>query len=71
MSVKFEKETVRTSNVSGLKDSLKDGLKGGKEDTLHKIGEAVTGGKSQTGYLAVLNFRCDLFDSAPHADRLY
>jgi hypothetical protein len=45
MSVKFEKETVRTAPVPGPK--------AGKEDTMHKIGEAVTGGKSQTGYLAV------------------
>jgi hypothetical protein len=28
-------------------------VKNEKADTLHKIGEAVTGGKSQTGYLAV------------------
>ena len=28
------------------------GPRAGKEDTLHKIGEAVTGGKAQTGYLA-------------------
>ncbi len=45
MSVKFEKETVRTAPVPGPR--------AGKEDTMHKIGEAVTGGKSQTGYLAV------------------
>jgi hypothetical protein len=45
MSVKFEKETVRTAQVPGVR--------GAKEDTMHKIGEAVTGGKSQTGYLAV------------------
>ncbi|ERF71943.1 hypothetical protein EPUS_06502 [Endocarpon pusillum Z07020] len=44
MSVKFEKETVRTAAVPGLR--------AGTEDTIHKIGEAVTGGKSQTGYLA-------------------
>jgi hypothetical protein len=45
MSVKFEKETIRTAPALGVK--------AGKEDTMHKIGEAVTGGKSQTGYLAV------------------
>lgn len=44
MSVKFEKETVRTAPVPGLN--------AGKEDTMHKIAEMVTGGKSQTGYLA-------------------
>lgn len=47
MSVKFEKETVRTA------PSPAPGPRAGKEDTMHKIGEAVTGGKSQTGYLAV------------------
>lgn len=41
MSVKFAKETVRMAT------------KAGKEDTMHKIGEAVTGGQSQSGYLAV------------------
>lgn len=45
MSVKFGKETTRTGPVPGPRT--------GKEDALHKIGEAVTGGKSQTGYLAV------------------
>ena len=45
MSVKFEKETIRTAPVPGAR--------AGKEDTMHKIGEAITGGKSQTGYLAV------------------
>lgn len=45
MSVKFEKETVRTALIPDLS--------AGKEDTIHKIGEAVTGGKSQIGYLAV------------------
>lgn len=45
MSVKFEKETVRTAPVPGAP--------AGKEDTMHKIGEAITGGKGQTGYLAV------------------
>lgn len=45
MSVKFAKEIATTAAVRGLKDV--------KEDTLQKIGEAVTGGKGQTGYLAV------------------
>ena len=43
MSVKFEKETIRG----------KAPLAGNGGDTAHKIGEALTGGKSQTGYLAV------------------
>ena len=43
MSVKFEKETIRGTAP----------LVGQSGDTAHKIGEALTGGKSQTGYLAV------------------
>jgi len=43
MSVKFEKETVRATAP----------LVGQDGDTVHKIGEALTGGNSQTGYLAV------------------
>ncbi|MCJ1446174.1 MAG: hypothetical protein MMC23_006679 [Stictis urceolatum] len=42
MSVKFEKETIKNAPIPG----------GKQEDTAHKIGEALTGGKSQTGYLA-------------------
>jgi len=42
MSVRFEKETVRGTAP----------LVGNGGDTAHKIGEALTGGKSQTGYLA-------------------
>jgi hypothetical protein len=43
MSITFEKETVRGSAPVVGRDN----------DTVHKIGEALTGGKSQTGYLAV------------------
>lgn len=43
MSVKFEKEQVRVT----------EGTRGRAEDTAHKIGEALTGGKAQSGYLAV------------------
>jgi len=43
MSVAFQQETVRSSAP----------LAGRENDTVHKIGEALTGGKSQTGYLAV------------------
>lgn len=43
MSVTFEKQTVRNSAPVVGRDN----------DTAHKIGEALTGGKSQTGYLAV------------------
>jgi len=44
MSVKFEKEQIRTTApiVPGGRD----------ETTAHKIGEALTGGNQQTGYLA-------------------
>ena len=53
MSVKFEKETVRTAAVPGPR--------AGKEDTIHKIGESITGGKSQTGYLAVFDLYDDIW----------
>jgi len=41
MSVKFQEESFRT-------------VAGGKpEDLAHRVGERLTGGKTQTGYLAV------------------
>ena len=43
MSVKFEKETVRDTPIPG----------GRKHELAHEIGERLTGGESQTGYLAV------------------
>ena len=43
MSVKFEKETVRDTPIPG----------GRREDVAQKVGQSLTGGKSQTGYLAV------------------
>lgn len=39
-SVKFEKETVRSTG-------------GGKEDFMHNVGEALTKGAGPNGYLAV------------------
>lgn len=51
MSVKFEKETIRNAPVPGPRN----------EDFAHKVGDRLTGGKSQTGYLAVcdaLSFEC-------------
>lgn len=42
MSVKFEKETVREAPIAG----------GRKVDFAHEVGEKLTGGESQTGYLA-------------------
>ena len=57
MSVKFEKEQVRVSqnvNQGGMQgmQGMK-GMKGKDETTAHKIGEALTGGNQQQGYLAV------------------
>ena len=46
MSVKFEKETVRTAPIPGDKQT----------DIVHKVGETLTGGKTKTGYLAVRSF---------------
>lgn len=43
MSVKFEKETIRESPIPG----------GRKQTFAHEVGERLTGGESQTGYLAV------------------
>ena len=43
MSVKFEKETIRDAPVPG----------GRREDVAQKMGETLTGGMSQPGYLAV------------------
>lgn len=42
MSVKFEKETIRDAPIPG----------GRKQTFAHEIGERLTGGESQTGYLA-------------------
>ena len=51
MSVKFEKETIREAPVPG----------GRKVDFAHEVGEKLTGGESQTGYLAVRHcgIQCD------------
>lgn len=43
MSVKFEKETLREAPIPG----------GRKQTFAHEIGERLTGGENQTGYLAV------------------
>ena len=43
MSVRFEKETIRDAPIPG----------GRRTDIAHEVGERLTGGKSQTGYLAV------------------
>lgn len=44
MSVKFEKETIKEAPIPGG---------GVKQSFAHEIGERLTGGESQTGYLAV------------------
>ena len=43
MSVKFEKETIKETPIPG----------GRKHEIAHEIGEKLTGGDSQAGYLAV------------------
>ena len=45
MSVKFEKETVRDTQLPGLS--------GRKHEIAHEIGERLTGGETTQGYLAV------------------
>ena len=54
MSVKFEKETVRDAPIPG----------GRRTDIAHEVGERLTGGKTQTGYLAVSPLVADLLDCA-------
>lgn len=52
MSVKFEKETLKTTEaVAGAADVAGKGK--GKEDLLHGVGEALTKGGGPSGYLAV------------------
>jgi hypothetical protein len=50
MSVKFAKETIKDTVVEGAGGTV---LKHKQEDIAHVVGNALTGGKSQTGYLAV------------------
>ena len=49
MSVKFEKETIRDAPIPG----------GRRQDIAHQVGEKLTGGQSQMGYLAVSASRGD------------
>jgi hypothetical protein len=44
MSVKFEKETIKTVTDAATK---------GKDDLLHEVGQALTKGGGPNGYLAV------------------
>ena len=46
MSVKFEKETVKTTAVTNAMGK-------GKDDLLHEVGQALTKGGGPNGYLAV------------------
>ena len=54
MSVKFEQEKIKTTGalVPGVA-GIAGAAAGRDETTAHKIGEALTGGKQNTGYLAV------------------
>ena len=54
-SFQFQQETVRNAanNMMSGGGGGGGGGRNGNGDTAHKIGEALTGGKSQTGYLAV------------------
>jgi hypothetical protein len=51
MSVKFQKEVIRDTVVDGVTNGATKF--GKKDDLVHSVGEALTGGKSNTGYLAV------------------
>ena len=63
MSVKFEKETIRNAPLpGGIGGALPGGIAGGiagsilgeqGKDIAHNLGEKLTGGDTQTGYLAV------------------
>ena len=50
--VKFQQQTVRTTQQVGGRGG---GGGGRNESTAHKLGEALTGGDQQKGYLAVCN----------------
>jgi len=53
MSVKFEKETVKTT-TGAVADAAGAHLKGhGKEGLMHEVGQALTKGGGPNGYLAV------------------
>jgi hypothetical protein len=55
MSVKFEKETVKTTEgLAGAAAGLADKVKGKDgDDLLREVGNAVTKGAGPNGYLAV------------------
>ena len=47
MSVKFEKETIKTTGPTAA------GVAKGKDDLAHEVGQALTKGGGANGYLAV------------------
>lgn len=51
MSVRFQEEQVRTTTTGN--PNAPQGFRNRDETTAHRIGEALTGGESQKGYLAV------------------
>ncbi|KAF2468755.1 uncharacterized protein BDR25DRAFT_264615 [Lindgomyces ingoldianus] len=52
MSVKFEKETIKTTGAAATAAAGVVGAKGGKHDLVHNVGEALTKGGGANGYLA-------------------
>lgn len=64
MSVKFEKDTIRTSGVPA------PSLKSGKHELADEIGTALTGGKGNVGQPGYLAVREVLSGIVSHADSL-
>jgi hypothetical protein len=54
MSVKFEKETTRTTAA------VADAATKGKDDLMHEIGQAITKGGGPNGYLAVSDAQLEM-----------
>jgi hypothetical protein len=54
MSVKFEKETTKTTAA------VADIASKGKDDLMHNIGQAITKGGGPNGYLAVSDARLEM-----------
>jgi hypothetical protein len=57
MSVKFEKETTRTTAA------VADAATKGKDDLMHEIGQAITKGGGPNGYLAVSDAHSECYGS--------
>lgn len=58
MSVKFEKETVKTTEA--VAGQAAEAMGKGKDDVLKNVGEALTKGGGPSGYLAVSKPRLQL-----------